>query len=805
MAMRRLLQLVALLCSLSTTALGQVLTVKDQVSQQPLEMVQLYNKQLAQMSFTDAKGQVDVTQLQGHDSIVVRLVGYRTEVLRYEELQKKGFQLYLKESNIALNTVVVAATRWQQDAKEVPQKVSTIRPKDVQLQNPQTAADMLGQTGEVFVQKSQGGGGSPMIRGFATNRVLIAVDGVRMNNAIFRSGNLQNVISLDPFTLEKTEVLFGPGSVMYGSDAIGGVMSFYTLTPKFATDDATFVTGSATGRWSSANQEKTGHVDLSIGLKKWAFLTSATFSDYGDLKMGTRGPDDYLRPEFVRTRNGQDEVIPNPDPQRQVYTGYEQLNLMQKVRYRPSENWDLHYGFHYSTTSDVPRYDRLINYRNGRLRSAEWYYGPQVWLMNNLQLTHQANNKLFDKLNIGLAHQLFEESRHNRDLGKSIRYNRYEQVNAYSANLDFEKALGQRHHIFYGLETVYNIVRSSGTDENISRGETTSGPSRYPDGADWSSHAAFLTYRFKAGEKFTVLSGARYSRVLLNASFDNAFFDFPFTDANLNAGALTGSTGVVYSPKASWQLSTNLSTGFRSPNVDDIGKVFDSAPGLVVVPNPNLKPEYAYNADLGIAKVWRDAVKLDATAFYTYLQDALVRRNYTLNGSSSIDYEGELSQVQAVQNAAYATVWGVQAGIEVKLPAGFGFSSRYNLQRGREELDNGTEAPLRHAAPSFGVTRLTYTRNRLKADLYAQYNEEIKHANLAPEEQDKAYLYAADRNGNPYSPAWATLNLKVRYQLNQHLAASAGIENITDQRYRPYSSGIAAAGRNFVVSLRASL
>ncbi|MBD1397022.1 TonB-dependent receptor [Pontibacter sp. JH31] len=803
--MPKILQLLCLLWMLSTASFGQVLTVRDQVTQRPLEMVQLFTADLPQALLTDAKGQIDIAGLQGKDSIYVRLVGYQPEMLSYEQLRKGQFRLYLKESTVALQAVVVSATRWQQDVKEVPQKVSTIRPKDVQLQNPQTAADMLGQSGEVFIQKSQGGGGSPMIRGFATNRVLIAVDGVRMNTAIFRSGNIQNVISLDPFATEKTEILFGPGSVMYGSDAIGGVMSLYTSSPKFASEDGPHVSGSATGRWSSANQEKTGHVDVGIGLKKWAFLTSATFSDYDDLRMGSRGPDDYLRREYVQTIAGQDEVVLNSNPERQVYTGYDQLNLMQKVRYRPSDKWELQYGFHYSTTSDVPRYDRLINYRNGKLRSAEWYYGPQVWLMNNLQLSYQAQSKAFDRSNFSLAQQLFEESRHNRDLAKSIRYNRYEKVHAYSANLDFEKALDQRHHLFYGLEAVYNKVLSSGIDENISAGTAKAGPSRYPDGADWSSYAAFLTYRFKASEKFTVLTGARYNYTLLNASFDNSFFNFPFRKAELDAGALTGSAGVVYSPQTDWQLSSNLSTGFRSPNVDDIGKIFDSAPGLVVVPNPDLKPEYAYNADIGFAKTFRDVLKLDATAFYTYLQDALVRRDYTLNGQSSIEYEGKMSQVQALQNAAYATVWGVQAGIEVKLPAGFGLSSRYNLQRGREELEDGTEAMLRHAAPSFGVTRLTYTRNRLKTELYAMYNGEITHANLAPEEQAKAYLYAADSNGNPYSPAWATLNLKVRYQLSQHVAASAGIENITDQRYRPYSSGIAAAGRNFVLALKATI
>ncbi|PKV63154.1 TonB-dependent receptor plug domain-containing protein [Pontibacter ramchanderi] len=802
--MRKLLFLIGGLCLLPTATFSQILTVRDQVTQQPLEMVQLSGKTSDQIHFTDRKGQVDISSFSILDSLVVRLVGYDQRVMAYAQLERQGFELYLHENNISLRTVVVSATRWQQDAKEVPQRVSTIESKDVQLQQPQTAADMLGQAGEVYIQKSQGGGGSPMIRGFAANRVLLAVDGVRMNTAIFRSGNLQNVISLDPFAIAKTEVLFGPGSVMFGSDAIGGVMNFYTLTPAFATDDSPLLKGSATTRWSSANREKTGHLDLRLGFKEWAFLTSATFSDFGDLRMGAHGPDDYLRKEYVRSHNGQDEVLTNTDPRLQVRTGYEQLNLMQKIRYRPGENWDLQYGFHYATTSDVPRYDRLTLYKNGKLRSAEWYYGPQVWAMQHLQARRQAGSKFFDQLNIGLAYQLFEESRHNRDLGKPTRYNRYEKVNAFSANLDFEKALDKRHHLFYGLEAIYNKVASTGTDENNSTGDLVPGPSRYPNGADWSSYASFLTYRFKAGEKLTVLTGARYNHVLLHADFDKRFYNLPFTSADINAGAVTGSAGLVYSAQPSWQLSSNLSTGFRSPNVDDIGKIFDSAPGLVVVPNPDLRPEYAYNADLGFAKTFGDVLKLDATAFYTYLQDALVRRDYTLSGQSSIEYEGEWSQVQAIQNAAFVRVWGVQAGIEMKLPAGFGLSSRYNLQRGREELDNGTEAPLRHAAPSFGLTRLTYTRNRLKADVYAQYNGAIRYSQLAPEEQDKAYLYAADANGNPYSPAWATLNLKARYQLSQHLAASAGIENITNVRYRPYSSGIVAPGRNFILSLRAS-
>lgn len=788
----------------SLTAFAQKMTVQEQVTHQPLSSVTLRSNTSSTTILTDTKGQADISAFQEADSITVRFVGYKTEVLSYQQLKQKGFKVFLAEDNISLDAVVVSSTRWQQAKKEVPGRIITISPKEVILQNPQTAADLLAQSGEVYIQKSQLGGGSPMIRGFATNRVLLTVDGIRMNTAIFRSGNLQNVISLDPFATERTEILFGPGSVTYGSDAIAGVMSFYTLSPQLATDGKPTVKGNAVTRWSSANAEKTGHFDLHAGFGKWAFVTSATYTDYDNLKMGSNGPTDYLRPEYVETTNGLDKTVTNADPKIQVNTGYNQVNLMQKVRFAPGKNWDLNYGFHYSTTSDYARYDRLTRYKNKVLQAAEWYYGPQEWMMNNLIINQTATTPVYDKLSIKLAHQFFRESRHNRDYNKPIRYDRQEKVNAYSFNVDFEKTLSEKHLLSYGAEAIYNKVNSTGEDVNILTAVTVPGPPRYPDNSDWKSYAAFVTHRYKATEKLSIQSGIRYNHFMLNAAFDDTFYPFPFSEANINAGALTGSTGIVYSPTSSWQVSANLSTGFRTPNIDDIGKIFDSAPGMVVIPNPDLKAEYIYNADFGIAKTFGNFLKLDATAFYSYLDHALVRRNFSFNDQDSIVYAGELSQVQAIQNAASARVWGIQAGAELKLLYGFNLSSHFSYQKGEEELEDGSIAPLRHAAPYFGSTHLTYTINRFRADLYGTYNGELSNAKLAPEEQDKAYLYALDENGKPYSPGWATLNLKALYKINDYLLVSAGLENITDKRYKPYSSGIAAPGRNFIFSLRAS-
>ena len=704
-----------------------------------------------------------------------------------------------------LSEVIISANRWKQYSKDVPQKVSIISQAKVALHNPQTAADLLTISGKIFMQKSQQGGGSPMIRGFATNRLLYAVDGIRMNTAIFRGGNIQNVISLDPFATEQTEVVFGPGSVMYGSDAIGGVMSFQTLTPQFSSTTKSIVSGNAVSRFSSSNNEKTGHFDVNVGWKNWATITSITSNEFGDLKMGSHGPEEYLRPFYVQRQNGVDVVVTNEDPLVQKPTAYSQVNFMQKFRFQPNENWDFQYGLHFSETSSYSRYDRHIRYNSlGLPRYGEFYYGPQKWIMNNLNITHQSNSKLFDEMVLRLAHQFFEESRVSRNINNSNREIRTEKVNAYSINVDFSKAISLTHKAYYGVEYVLNDVNSTGINQNIAAGTSQAGPSRYPQ-ATWQSMGVFVNNQYLVTDKTSLQAGLRYNKYILKADFDTTFYPFPFTEAHIDNGSLTGSAGIVFRPTDKWVIGSNVATAFRSPNVDDVGKVFDSEPGSVVIPNPNLEAEYAYNVDLNVAKMFGKSVKVDVSTYYTLLDNALVRRDFTLNGASEIVYDGELSQVQAIQNAAKANVYGIQAGVEVKLPTGFRFSTDLNFQKGEEELDNGDKSPSRHAAPFFGISRVGYANSKVDLELNFQFSDKVAFKDLAEEEKGKKEIYARDRNGNPYSPSWYTLNLKSMYKLTENFTLTAGIENITDQRYRPYSSGIVAPGKKIILAVRATL
>jgi hemoglobin/transferrin/lactoferrin receptor protein len=790
----------------SLQAGAQTLTVVDMTTREAIPGVSVYSGVPRALTVTNARGQADLSPFRGADSIRLSYVGYKERTYSYAQLEKRKFTAELAEDNISLHEVVVSANRWEEEQMEIPYRVEKISMKEMALQNPQTSADLLGAGGYVYIQKSQLAGGSPTIRGFATNRVLIVVDGVRMNNAIFRSGNLQNVISLDAGSFESAEVLFGPGAVLYGSDAIGGVMDFHTLKPQFSGGDSTLVRGSAFSRYASANREKTGHLDLRLGLKKWAFTTAATYSDYDDLRTGSHGNSYFLRPFYQERVNGKDTILRNTDPSLQVRSGYSQLNLMQKISYQPAKNWNLEYGFLYSTTSNAPRYDRLYLDANSDsiFDNAEWYYGPQKWMMNRLGMTHSGSGRLYDRMRVIAAVQRYEESRHDRRFGSSKRRNQMESVDAYSLSLDLDKKISSRTTWFYGIEGVLNFIGSKANRVNINTGEMDPPiNSRYPDGSAWTSYGAYASIKHRLTDKLLANAGIRYSYFSTDVKFDTTLFPYPFTSTRNSNGALNGSLGLVYTPAPSWQLYVNSSTGFRAPNIDDIGKVFESEPGSLVVPNADLKPEYAWNAEIGTSRTFGSYLKTDVSAYYTFLDNALVRRNFRLNGQDSLFYEGEMSRVQAIQNAANAYVYGLQAGIEIYLGGGAGLRSTFNHTKGREQSgDSLVYYPLSHTTPAFGSTHLTYERRKLKLDLYAEYNSRMMYSDLALSERNNSYPYAKDGDGLPFTPGWYTLNFKMAFFASSHLSVNAGIENITDRLYRTYGSGISAPGRNYMAALK---
>lgn len=766
--------------------IGQTLKLQDAQTQQPVSDALVWQSDVR--DYSDAAGQVALTEFSRGEPIMVQHPSYEEKLLTWAMLENSNFRVSLREKAVQTEEVVVSASRWAEPLTEVAAQVVRLSPETISDYQPQTTADLLSRSGKVYVQKSQLGGGSPMLRGFAANSVLLVVDGVRMNNAIFRGGNLQNIILLDANTLERAEVVLGPGSVLFGSDALGGVMHFRTQNPSAEAG----VSGDYLLRYATANHEKTAHAQVNYGLGKFGFLTAVTFSDFDDLRTGSWRPN-YptfgIRPEYVIRRDGEDVIVPNEDENVQRFSGYQQLNLLQKIRWR---NWQ--YSLQFSTSSDVPRYDRLIEYRNGAPRNAEWYYGPQNWLMHSLRYQHTRESLLWDEFRLRVAHQRVDEDRIDRRFQDVRRRRREEDVNVLSLNWDVQKTWSEKTRLFYGAEWVFNDVQSSGTRTDITTGISRPTATRYPEGGSQLTNAAvYALLKHDLTERWLLSVGGRFTMNWLEADFGTSdFYDFPFRQVSLQNQAPSGALGLSRKLKNYGQIWVQASTGFRAPNVDDVGKFFDSEPGNVVVPNPDLNPEHTLTTELGWRKTrgwWRG----EASVYYTWLRDAIVRRPFTFNGRDSIFYDGQQSAVSALVNAGRGYVWGWQASLEADLAPNLLLRGSLTYTDGRDQTE---DIPLRHIPPLFGQLSLSYTREKLEFEVWGQAHTQKRFADLSPSEQNKTHLYTADG-----TPAWWTLNLRTEYRLAEPLVLRVSLENILDRHYRPFSSGISAPGRNLSVGV----
>ena len=773
------------------------------------------SKNIINQRYSNIDGKLSLNGLNKNELIFITHVSYIDFSVLYDSNLKKN--ILLSSDLKSLDEIVISASKFSQNLKEISQRVIFISSEDIVLSNPQTSADLLSTSGNVYIQKSQLGGGSPMIRGFSTNRLTLSVDGVRLNNAIFRGGNIQNVISIDPFNIQNTEIVLGSSSVIYGSDAIGGAMNFQTKSPILSDSDSMYFKSNLISRSSTANKEKTGHLDFNIGMKNFASLTSFSISDFDDLKMGSNGPSDYLRPEYVDQVNGEDVIISNSEPRMQKQTGYSQFNFMQKFLLK-TENIDYDLGVHYSSTSNIPRYDRLIRYNNdtNELHYGEWYYGPQKWLMINSRIKKESfNSPLYDKLILTTAYQKFNESRFSRKINSDKQKQFKEQVNIFSLNLDFEKSYDEKSYFSYGLEYLNNKVNSNAFSKNLINNNSSLIATRYPDGSTWQSIASYLSYKYRPSKDLTFQYGLRYSHIIINADLteNNSFHNFPFSDANLNTGALTGALGISWIQNNTFQWKFNITTAFRAPNIDDIGKIFDSAPGMVVVPNPDLKPEKSFGLELGSLIKINSRINFDFAAYYTHLYNSMIRSPYSLymegdepNSSviiNEIIYNDELSDIYAIQNGSKSWIYGFETGLKINISENFNFKTQYNYINGeqRGDLDGDSSMSVRHVSPHFGNAHFMYSKLKTKIDLFLNYNSELPFSKLSSSERDKPYLYALDKYGNPYSPAWYTLNLRALYELDENFLFTASLENISNKLYRPYSSGISAPGTNFIFSI----
>lgn len=785
-------------------------SVQDLTSLQSIYGARVFNAKGGKyIGLTNPNGELSLRKIPNH--IIITHPKYIDRKISKQELKNSNFKIYLTEKTITHDELVISATRIPEFKKDISQKIELIKSGDIENLNQSSTADLLSSNGSVLVQKSQQGGGSPIIRGFETNKVLIVVDGVRMNNAIYRGGHLQNVITLDNAILDRVEVLYGPGSVIYGSDALGGVMSFYTKSPKFSQIDGDVKTNASFySRYFSAANGYSLHADCSVGSKKIASLTSISYNKFGNLKQGrNRSPflqDFGSRNWFVRHISGVDSVLSNPDPDVQIGSAYDQIDFLQKINIKQSSEIFHSFNFQFSTSGDIPRYDRLTLLNNNSPKFAEWHYGPQQRLLASYTLIVNRDiynkSKLFDYLKLVTAYQNIEESRITRKFQNALRENRIEKLNIYTFNLNFFKKLN-KNELNYGIEAFNNDVTSNAFSKNIFNDSIFNLDTRYPDGgSSMFSSAIFIANSYEHSKKLIFHQGIRYSYTNLNAKFiDQTFFPFPYNSINQNNSAVNGSLGLVYSPfkKENVRFLLNIGSGFRAPNVDDLSKVFESVPGNLLIPNPNLKNEYSYTGEIGADYHMTTNMVFSLHSYFTLLNNAITVQTSQFNGSDSIFYNDEMSRVMMTVNKGTAYIYGVESKLRGNITPSLSVLASFNYTYGRIVTDT-TPYPLDHIPPIFGKLSMQYSANRFKGEFFVNYSgwKSLEDYNLVGEDN---YLYATQYG----MPSWYTLNLRMSFTLNKYLNFQLAVENILDKNYRVFASNISAPGRNIILTLRSTI
>lgn len=788
-------------------AISQKVTVVSSSDLQPVPQCNIYTADKTVSVVTDQKGIADISAFKATDELIFSHISFVTKEVKKSVLTQAENIVEMDIASINLKEVVFSANKVEERYVEIPARIDIINSRQIQAGNPQTTADLLTQNGTVFAQQSQLGGGSPVIRGMETNRVLMVIDGVRMNNAIYRAGHLQNVITIDPNMLDRVEVVHGPGSVIYGSDAMGGVMHFYTKNPILTTNGKFYSSGKLMMRTSSASDEYSQSFSLNLGGKKIAAILGGSTKDLGDLREGSKRDSKYgdwgKSLYYAERINGKDSMMVNSDPLIQKHTGYSQYDLFSKVLWKPCNSFSLLLNAQYSNSSDIPRYDRLTEMSGGKLKYAEWYYGPQTRAMVSVRAEFTNANALYDNASITGAWQNISEDRVSRSFGKSKKKHQEETVKIFSVNADFMKKIFGSSELRYGLEGNFNHVDSKAYNQHIVTGVVTNdAATRYPDGGDkMNSFSAYASNSWEVNQNLIFTQGIRFSMVSLEAKYTQEMMDlikFPF-DATMTQDntALNGSLGLVYMPEGGWRIAMNLSSGFRAPNIDDLTKLNDSnsSDQLIVVPNPDLGPEKIYSADFTLGKTIGEKLQIEVTGFYSILQDAFVIQSSTYNGQDSILFDGILAAVQSMQNVEKATIYGVEARLTAKLIKHLTFLSNLSYTKG--SISEG-DVPLDHIPPLFGMTSLKYELKQFNCEVYSRYNAWKHIEDYSPSGEDNEAYATPDG-----MPSWYTLNFRAGYQFSKYLSLQAGVENILDTHYRNFASGISAPGRNFMATLRA--
>ncbi len=801
--------------------IAQQVVVKDAITLELLPGVSIYDVEKSHFETTAENGKAKLDKFEKGVTLSFSYIGYEMQTLQKSQIKSMQV-IWMTPNTEQLGEIVLSVSRSSGKKQRLAQQVGIVTEQEIAQISPENTAVLLREVPGVRVQQSQGGGGSPVLRGFEANRVLLVVDGVRLNNAIFRSGHVHNALSVDPLTLSRAEVIFGPSSVGYGSDALGGVIHFYTRTPLINQNKKVRLAGTSSYTFAQNTSKQSAVLEYSA--PKWAVLQQVSYSQFGDVTMGNRRVHGYENWgkvfEYSQNSDTSYSAMPsnNNNPNVQRNSAYEQVDLLQKWIYHTTNGIKFTLNLQGSQSGNIPRFDKLSEIKDDELRFARWEYGPQKRLLISPQISFIGNKPWLHSGKIIAAVQLLEESRIQRKFTSLNKETQREKLTVFSLNADFTAKTRSGRDWSYGLEMTSNKVRSSAyaqeldvvANEIIGLKLKTAIPTRYPSGGStYATFAAYINYRHDFNPKSTLSMGARHTVTELDAAWtEQALIDAKLANAYQNHQSSNVTLGYNYKPNSEWQLKALFSTGFRAPNIDDLGKTRENN-GILSVPNIGLTPEYIYSTDIGIRKEWENGSFIETNGYYAFVKDYIGRGPYPINRDVSTPNEGTImysdDEVKTTANINVGTVkvYGFNTQSKWTISTQVSYQGSLTYTRG---IGNNISGNLPSINPLFVVQKVLWQLPKGEISLHWHHAQRKTPESYSPWGEDglqETPLLANDTFAG--TPAWHRWDVQFALPLNKALNLSGGIFNLWDTHYREFASGISAPGRSAKLVLRYEL
>lgn len=641
-----------------------------------------------------------------------------------------------------LDEVVVTAQRRASKNLLVPYSVNTISKKYLEQMNPRTTPEALMGVNGVFVQKTNHGGGSPFIRGLTGNQNLILVDGIRLNNSTFRYGPNQYLNTIDLYTINSIEVAKGTGSVQYGTDAIGGVLHVITSDPQFANGQSRFL-GRIFGKYMTNDMEKTIRGEADYTSKKFALIAGITKRNFGDLVGG----------DTTRT---------------QTPSGYDEWSFDIKTKFLINSNTQLTVANQFLQQQHVPVYYKVVleNFDVNEMN-------PQERLLSYARLNTEGKSAIFKESEITVSLQQNIEGRNSLKNGSTSLRKENDRVRTLGVTASIFSEFNKNWTANSGIELYQDKINSTRNDVETQTGVSSAKRGLYSDDSHYGNYSLYSLHHFHFG-KLIIDGGLRFNTFNIHIS------DATLGEVKIKPSALVGNAAILYAINGQHSLYTSLSSGYRAPNVDDIGTL-----GIVdfryEVPASGLNPEKSLHTELGYKFQTKKLGGMIA-AYYLNLDDLITR----------VKVEGQFIdgyQVYQKENTESAYIKGFETEVNWNVMKQWDIQAGVAYTYGQSLSKN---EPLRRIPPFNGRMMAKWRNKKWQGSAEIQFA--CKQNRLAQGDKDD------NRIPEGGTPGWQVFNIYGGYTISR-FQFNGSLQNLLNEDYRTHGSGINGVGRSAWLSV----